>query len=78
MKNIKKADEFKNIYKSKDKKSDYEIEEAYINRKEKVFSDRYNSICSKLKSGEEVSLEDINYALEEIIRVSDVYEVETK
>lgn len=78
MKNIKKANEFKNFYEFKDKRSDYEIEEVYINRKEKVFSDRYNSICSKLKSGEEVSLEDINYALEELIRVSNVYEVKTK
>lgn len=78
MKNIKKANELKNIYKSKDKKSDYEIEEAYINRKQNAFSDRYNSICNKLKNGEEVSLEDVNYALGELIRISDVYEVKTK
>ena len=78
MKNIKKANQYAELF-NDDKKSKVLNHTDNIVRDQKhTFSDRYNYIYNKLKNKEDVSLEDINYSLNEIIKASEYYEDKTK
>jgi|11_taG_2_1085331.scaffolds.fasta_scaffold62004_1 hypothetical protein len=78
MKNIKNANEYAELFNNDKKSKDSSGTDKVIVDQTYTFSDRYNYICNKLKNKKDVSLEDINYSLSEIIKASEDYENKTK
>ena len=76
MKHIKEENKYDNDY---DVGYDTESENLDLDTEGRYeFPEKYFNICKRLELGEDVPLEDINFVLEEIIRVSEKNEAETK